>query len=73
MLPYCVMRLAFLYKGMHEKTLNVRMPDNEILILTRYAAATGRTKTEIVREFVRSLESRPEMREAKAKTKTSKR
>ena len=53
---------------MHEKTLNVRMPDNEILILTRYAAATGRTKTEIVREFVRSLESKPEMaREAKAK------
>jgi hypothetical protein len=33
------------------------MPDNEILILARYAAATGRTKTEIIREFVRSLES----------------
>jgi hypothetical protein len=42
------------------------MPDNEILILARYAAATGRTKTEIIREFVRSLESKP-AREAKAK------
>ena len=52
-----------LQEGMHEKTLNVRMPDNEILILARYAKATGRTKTEIIREFVRSLE----MREAKAK------
>jgi hypothetical protein len=45
--------------------LNIRLPEGEFHALTRYAAATGRTKTEIIREFVRSLE--PMAREATAK------
>ena len=51
---------------MNEKTLNVRLPESEFLILARYAAATRRSKTEIIREFVRSLEPKP-TREAKPK------
>jgi hypothetical protein len=40
---------------MNEKMLNVRMPESEFVALARQAAMTGRTKTEIVREFLRSL------------------
>jgi hypothetical protein len=40
---------------MNEKMLNVRMPESEFDALARQAALTGRTKTEIVREFLRSL------------------
>jgi hypothetical protein len=49
----------------NEKLVNFRVTEREFLILTRYAVATGRSKTEILREFVRSLE--PMAREAKAK------
>jgi hypothetical protein len=41
---------------MNERTLTFRLPETEFLILTRYAAATRRTKSDIVREFIRSLE-----------------
>ena len=43
---------------MNEKILNVRIPQNEFDLLTRYAAQTGRSKSEVVREFLRSLEKR---------------
>jgi predicted DNA-binding protein len=38
------------------KTLALRLPETEAEIIARYAAATQRTRTEIIREFVRSLE-----------------
>jgi hypothetical protein len=44
---------------MNQKSLNIRLPENEFAALARYAAQTGRTKTEIMREFIRSLELRP--------------
>ena len=37
-------------------TLALRLPASEAEIIARYAAATQRTRTEIIREFVRSLE-----------------
>ena len=58
---------------MNEKTLNVRLSEGEFRTLARYAGATGRTKTDVVREFIRSLarkakhaigESQPDTRSA---------
>lgn len=43
---------------MNEKMLNVRMPESEFRLLTRFAAAAGRTKTDVVRELIRSLEQK---------------
>jgi hypothetical protein len=40
---------------MNEKMLNVRMPESEFVALAQQAVLTGRSKTEIVREFLRSL------------------
>lgn len=56
---------------MNEKTFNIRLPESEFRLLARYAAQTGRTKTEIVREFIRSLEAMA--REAKPKKTAAKR
>jgi hypothetical protein len=53
-------------EGVNEKTLNVRLPEAEFALLTAYAKAAGRTKTEIIREFVRSLAPR-ETKKAKVK------
>ena len=39
-------------------TLNIRLPQAEADIITRYAAQTRRTKSEILREFIRSLEKK---------------
>ncbi len=36
----------------------LRLPDNEGAIIDAYCEATGRTKTDVLREFVRSLASR---------------
>ena len=41
-------------------TLNIRLPQAEADILTSYAAQTRRAKSEILREFIRSLERRLE-------------
>jgi hypothetical protein len=41
---------------MNEKTINFRVSQNEFDALETYARRHGRTKTEIVREFLRSLE-----------------
>ena len=40
---------------MNEKQLNVRLPAHEMKILERYAKKTARTKTDVIREFIRSL------------------
>jgi hypothetical protein len=39
-------------------TLNIRLPQAEADIITQYAAQTCRTKSEILREFIRSLEKK---------------
>jgi predicted DNA-binding protein len=56
--------------SMNEKMLNVRMPESEFLLLTRYAAATGRTKTDVVRELIRGLEQKLP-RKAQRQTKSA--
>ncbi len=40
---------------MCQKQLNIRVPAHELKILDSYAKQTKRTKTEILREFIRSL------------------
>ena len=35
--------------------INVRVTDAEDALLTEYAARTGRTKTDVVRELIRTL------------------
>ncbi|NCJ06825.1 ribbon-helix-helix protein, CopG family [Synechococcales cyanobacterium C] len=36
--------------------LCIRIPEHELKILDRYAKQTKRTKTDIIREFIRSLD-----------------
>lgn len=43
---------------MAQKQLNIRIPEHELKILTRYARKTKRTKTDIIREFIRSLKAK---------------
>ena len=38
-----------------KRLINVRVTHEEDKLLARYAAATGRTRTEIIREFIRAL------------------
>ena len=40
---------------MCQKQLNIRVPAHELKILDSYAKQTKRTKTEILREFILSL------------------
>ena len=40
---------------MCQKQLNIRVPAHELRILNSYAIQTKRTKTDILREFIRSL------------------
>jgi predicted DNA-binding protein len=42
---------------MNEKQLNLRLPESEMEMLNRYAKKVGRTKTDIVRELIRSLKN----------------
>ena len=49
------------------RTVNVRMPEREFSLLAQYAAALGRTKSEVIREFVRSLEPTREQKMQKTK------
>ncbi|QUY46214.1 ribbon-helix-helix protein, CopG family [Acaryochloris marina] len=41
---------------MAQDQLCIRIPAHELKILDRYAKKTQRTKTDIIREFIRSLE-----------------
>jgi len=36
-------------------TLNIRLPKEELEILDEHAKRSARTKTEIIREFIRSI------------------
>jgi predicted DNA-binding protein len=49
----------------NNRVINVRVPDNEADLLAAYAAKTGRTQTDVVRELIRSLEVRPQTNVAK--------
>ncbi|AFZ42893.1 hypothetical protein PCC7418_0670 [Halothece sp. PCC 7418] len=40
---------------MAKTQLNLRIEESEMRILERYAKKTGRTKTDILREFIRCL------------------
>ncbi|HAJ64261.1 MAG TPA: CopG family transcriptional regulator [Cyanobacteria bacterium UBA8543] len=35
------------------KTINIRIPEDELAILDRYCEQTNRTKTEILRSYIR--------------------
>lgn len=37
--------------------LSVRIEESEMKLLIKYAKNTGRTKTDVVREFIRSLKN----------------
>ena len=64
---------------MMKRMLTIRATETELSILARYAEQTGRSQSDIVREFLRSLEKRlvEAARTAKAakavKPKTTKR
>lgn len=40
------------------KQLNVKIPEQELRILEAFADKTERTKTDIIREFIRSLQAK---------------
>ena len=71
-MQYSVHSAVRIQEGMQQKVVTFRLPEHEFRLLTRRAAETQRTKTDVLREFIRSLELRP-AREAKAKTKSPKR
>ena len=54
---------------MNEKMLSIRASERELEILARYAAHTRRTKSDIVREFLRSLEQKLERSAPRPKPK----
>ncbi len=41
---------------MPQNQLCIRIPEHELKVLDRYAKQVHRTKTDIIREFIRSLE-----------------
>jgi predicted DNA-binding protein len=43
---------------MNNNAVTIRVTNAEAAIFTRFAERTGRTKTDIVRELIRSLETR---------------
>ncbi|WP_299406332.1 ribbon-helix-helix protein, CopG family [Acaryochloris sp. IP29b_bin.148] len=45
---------------MAQTQLCIRIPEHELKVLDRYAKQTQRTKTDIIREFIRSLEDATE-------------
>ena len=45
-------------RSMSLKQLNVKIPEQELRILEAFAEKTERTKTDIIREFIRSLQSK---------------
>ena len=49
-----------LYKLIMTNTrmINIRVTDDEAKLLAEYAKETGRTQTDVLREFIRSLNSK---------------
>ncbi len=43
---------------MESKQINFRLPEIELQILDRYAKSRGRTRSDVLREFIRSLEEK---------------
>jgi len=43
---------------MPTKQLNLRVPDIELQLLERYCKGRKRTKTDVIREFIRSLQDK---------------
>jgi predicted DNA-binding protein len=43
---------------MRDIRLSIRVPEHEMKILEKYAEKTKRTKTDLVREWIRSLEEK---------------
>ena len=44
-----------------EKQICIRIPSHELKILDRYAKKTMRTKSDIIREFIRSLQEKEDL------------
>jgi predicted DNA-binding protein len=40
------------------KTLNIRIPEDELEILKQYCEQTNRTQTEILRNYIRTLKGK---------------
>ena len=45
-------------RTMSLKQLNVKIPEQELRILEAFAEKTERTKTDIIREFIRALQAK---------------
>jgi hypothetical protein len=61
-------------RPMSKKMFTIRAPEDELEILARYARRHGRTQTDVVREFLRSLEhklERPVAAGVSARTRTA--
>lgn len=43
---------------MSKVQVNLRIEESEMILLTEYAKLTGRTRTDILREMIRSLKNR---------------
>lgn len=43
---------------MDKRQINFRLPVREAEVLDRYCQATGRSRSDVLREFIRSLERR---------------
>lgn len=41
-----------------KKQINLRIPEIEMKILEEYLEKTGRSKTDVIREFIRTLKDR---------------
>jgi predicted DNA-binding protein len=46
------------------KQLNIKIPEQELKLLEALSTKTERTKTDIIREFIRSLENQVRSRSA---------
>lgn len=42
----------------HNKLFSMRMPEHELAILKAYCIKTGRTQSDVLREYIRSLEKK---------------
>ena len=65
---------SMLYSRVSElmsSTLNIRLPEAEAKTLTRYAAEAQRSKSEIVRELIRSLRPLTEKRKPQERGRAS--
>jgi predicted DNA binding CopG/RHH family protein len=42
-------------KPKSDKVLTIRLPEKDLIHLERYCSAQGRTKTEVLRQFIQTL------------------